>query len=57
MDYIIALSKSKRKHTDDQDDNESDSEASGSDDGEGLKEVGDASSEDENFMSNFMDTE
>ncbi|XP_063413018.1 periodic tryptophan protein 2 homolog [Mytilus trossulus] len=57
MEYIIALSKSKRKHTDDADDNESNSEASRSDDGEGLEEVGDASSEDENFMSNFMDTE
>ncbi|CAC5425132.1 PWP2 [Mytilus coruscus] len=60
MDYIIALSKSKRKHTQDADDSESESEASRSDDecvGEVLKEVGDASSEDENFMSNFMDTE
>ncbi|XP_052077596.1 periodic tryptophan protein 2 homolog [Mytilus californianus] len=60
MDYIIALSKSKRKHTEDADDNEFESEASRSDDecdGEVLKEVGETSSEDENFMSNFMDTE
>ena len=60
MDYIIALSKCKRKHIDDADQGGDESEASKSDsenqDGN-LQEVMDSSSDDENFMSNFMETE
>ena len=59
MDYIIALSKCKRKHTDDADqDGESEASISDSENQDGnLQEVMDSSSDDENFMSNFMETE
>lgn len=59
IDYIIALSKCKRKHADDADqDGESEASKSDSENQDGnLHEVMDSSSDDENFMSNFMETE